>query len=138
MLLAYVRGGELCSSHQHAAQNKLQCTFCGHGGDGSSFETGQGVHWFSDVASGYVHRWLEVHAKSGKNFLYVVIDNEAIKKAEVTAKPRSKNGTTTLTDSAKVSIAKVLEKINSPDVFKYVTFAGDTPLSILAILLQVW
>ena len=30
-------------------------------GDGSSFETGQGVHWFSDVVSGYVHRWLEVH-----------------------------------------------------------------------------
>ena len=67
-----------------------------------------------------------------------MIDNEAIKKAEVTAKPRSKNGTTTLTDSAKVSIEKVLEKVNSPDVFKYVPVAGDTPLSVLALLLRVW
>ena len=23
---------KLCSSHQHAVQNKLHCTFCGHGG----------------------------------------------------------------------------------------------------------
>ena len=67
-----------------------------------------------------------------------MIDNEAIKKADVTAEPRSKNGTTTLTDSAEVSIEKVLEKVNSPDVFKYVPVAGDTPLSVLAFLLRVW
>lgn len=52
---------KLCSSPQHAVQNKLHCTFCGHEGDGSSFETDQVVYWFLDVVSGYVHRWLEVH-----------------------------------------------------------------------------
>ena len=67
-----------------------------------------------------------------------MIDNEAIKKADVTAKPRSDNQSTTPTASASISIAKVLAKINSPDVFKSVPVAGDTPLSVLALLLRVW
>ena len=57
---------------------------------------------------------------SGKNFLYVVIDNEAIKKADVTAEPLSDNQSTTPTESANISIAKVLAKVNSPDILKYV------------------
>ena len=69
---------------------------------------------------------------------YVVIDNEAIKKADVTAEPLPDNQSTTPTASAGISIAKVLAKINSPDVFKYVPVAGDTPLSVLALLLRVW
>ena len=96
------------------------------------------MHWFSDVVAGYVHRWLEVHTESGKNCLYGVIDNEAIKKADVTAEPLSDNQSTTPTASASISIAKVLAKINSSDVFKYVPVADDTPLAILAFLLRVW
>jgi len=57
---------------------------------------------------------------SGKNFLYVVIDNEAIKKADVTAEPLSEKQSTTPTESANISIAKVLAKVNSPDIVKYV------------------
>jgi len=67
-----------------------------------------------------------------------VIDNEAIKKADVTAEPLSDNQSTKPTESASISIAKVLAKINSPDVFKYVPVVGDTPLSVLAFLLRVW
>jgi len=67
-----------------------------------------------------------------------VIDNEAIKKVDVTAEPLSDNQSTTPTASASISIAMVLAKINSPDVFKYVPAAGDTPLSVLAFLLWVW
>lgn len=67
-----------------------------------------------------------------------MIDNEAIKKADVTAEPLSDNQSTTPTASASISIAMVLAKINSPDVFKYVPAAGDTPLSVLAFLLWVW
>lgn len=67
-----------------------------------------------------------------------MIDNEAIKKADVTAEPLSDNQSTTPTASASISIAKVLAKINSPDVFKYVPVAGDTPLLVLALLLRVW
>jgi len=67
-----------------------------------------------------------------------VIDNEAIKKADVTAEPLSDNQSTTPTASASVSIAKVLAKVNNPDILKYVPAAGDTPLAILAFLLRVW
>ena len=64
-----------------------------------------------------------------------MIDDEAIKKADVTAEPLPDNQSTTPTESASISIAKVLAKINS---LKYVPVAGDTPLSVLAFLLRVW
>ena len=72
-----------------------------------------------------------------------MIDNEAIKKADVTAEPLSDNQSTAPTESASVSIAKVLAKVNNPDILKpdilkYVPAAGDTPLAILAFLLRVW
>ena len=67
-----------------------------------------------------------------------MIDNEAIKKADVTAEPLSDNQSTTPTASASISIAKALAKGNSPDILKYVPAAGDTPLAILAFLLRVW
>ena len=67
-----------------------------------------------------------------------MIDNEAIKKADVTAEPLSDNQSTTPTASASISIAKVLAKVNNPDILKYVPIAGDTPLSVLALLLRVW
>lgn len=49
---------------------------------------------------------------SGKNYLYVVIDNEAIKMADVTAGPLSEKQSTTPTESANISVAKVLSKVN--------------------------
>ena len=83
--------------------------------------------YFHTLVGGYVDgdsfvpiRFGIKQSVSGKNYLYVVIDNEAIKKADVTAEPLSEKQSTTPTESANISIAKVLAKVNSPDIVKYV------------------
>lgn len=58
------RGGECSSSCVLPinTQCKTSCTVhFAATGEWPSFETDQVVHWFLDVVSGYVHRWLEVH-----------------------------------------------------------------------------
>ena len=82
--------------------------------------------------------WDVTIMKMGSIQIEAETEDEAIKKADVTAEPLSDNQSTTPTASASISIAKVLAKINSPDVFKYVPVAGDTPLSVLVFLLRVW
>ena len=82
--------------------------------------------------------WDVTIMKMGSIQIEAETEDEAIKKADVTAEPLSDNQSTTPTASASISIVKVLAKINSPDVFKYVPVAGDTPLSVLAFLLRVW
>lgn len=57
---------------------------------------------------------------SGKNYIYVVIDSEKIKTADVTAGTQSNKGRATPTESANINVAKLLAKVNSPDILKYV------------------
>lgn len=59
-------------------------------------------------------------SRNGKNYLYVIIDDEQIKKTDFFAGVTSQNVKKQPTDSVSLNIADILSKVNSPEIIKYV------------------
>lgn len=59
-------------------------------------------------------------ARSGGNYLYVIIDDEKIKMTDFTAEATTQKGGRHSTDSVSLNIADILSKVNSPEIIKYV------------------
>lgn len=59
-------------------------------------------------------------SRNGKNYLYVIIDDEQIKKTDFIAGVKLRNAEGQPTDSVSLNIANILSKVNSPEIIKYV------------------